>query len=122
MEEIVENFKTVFRRWNDFSGRSRRREYWYFALANFVISIGLGILDNIVLGSNGYGALQGLYSLIALVPGLAVSFRRLHDIGKSAWWLLIALIPIVGLVVLIYFTVKDSDGDNVYGPNPKAIA
>lgn len=122
MNEIVENYKSVFLKWSDFKGRSRRREYWYFALANIIVSILLAVVDNVVFKSAGTGPLGGLYSLVVLVPGLAVSFRRLHDIGKSAWWLLVALIPLVGLVVLIYFTVKDSEPDNIYGPNPKQIA
>ena len=121
MNEIIENYKSVFLNWSDFKGRARRREYWLFTLANIVVAIVLAIVDHVVFKSVGTGPLGGLYGLVALVPGLAVSFRRLHDIGKSAWWLLIALIPLFGAIVLIYFMVKDSEPENIYGPNPKLI-
>lgn len=122
MNEIVENYKSVFLNWSDFKGRARRREYWLFFLANIIISILLVVVDNVIFKSQGTGPLGGLYSLVGFIPGLAVSFRRMHDIGKSAWWLLIGLIPLVGLVVITYFMVKDSEPDNIYGPNPKQIA
>ncbi len=122
MNEIVENYKSVFLNWSDFKGRARRREYWLFTLANIIVAVLLAVVDGVIFKSAGSGPLSGLYSLVALVPGLAVSFRRLHDIGKSAWWLLIALIPFFGAIVLIYFMVKDSEPENIYGPNPKQIA
>ena len=122
MEEIVQNYKNVFLKWSDFQGRSRRREFWFFVLANFLVSVVFAIIDSAVFHKTGGGPLQGLYSLVALVPGLALSFRRLHDIGKSAWWILISLIPIIGWLVILYFYVKDSDAENIYGPNPKLIS
>jgi uncharacterized membrane protein YhaH (DUF805 family) len=68
------------------------------------------------------GLLGTLYSLAVLIPGIAVSVRRLHDINRSGWWLLIGLIPIIGAIILLIFTAKDSQpGENQYGPNPKAI-
>ncbi len=122
MEDFVQNYKNVFLKWSDFQGRSRRREFWFFVLANLAVSIVLGIIDKVVFGKPGGGPLQGLYGLIAFVPGLALSFRRLHDIGKSAWWILISFIPIIGWIVIIYFYAKDSDAENIYGPNPKMIS
>ena len=69
----------------------------------------------------GFGLLGGLYALAVLLPSLAVGARRLHDTGRSGWWLLIGLIPCIGFIVLIVFLVQDSQaGDNQYGPNPKA--
>jgi uncharacterized membrane protein YhaH (DUF805 family) len=66
---------------------------------------------------------EGLYGLGVLVPGIAVTVRRLHDIGKSGWWGLVALIPLIGSLILIYFAVKDSQPEtNEYGPNPKAAS
>ena len=107
-----------------FSGRSRRKEYWYFALFNIIITILLTLIDSSI-GTldekSGYGVLNTIYSLGVLLPGLGVSIRRLHDTGRSGWWLLIGLIPLIGAIVLIIFFVRDSQpGDNQYGPSPKA--
>jgi uncharacterized membrane protein YhaH (DUF805 family) len=113
----------VLKKYAVFSGRARRMEYWMFALFNSIISIVLAILDAALGFSDkgGGGPLGGLYSLAVLIPGLAVSVRRLHDIGRSGWWLFIGLIPCVGVIVLLVFMVQDSDpGENQYGPNPKA--
>ena len=106
-----------------FSGRSRRKEYWMFVLFNLIISIVLGVVDGLIGTVNlemGVGLLGGIYSLAVILPGIGVTVRRLHDTNKSGWWLLIVLIPIIGAIVLIVFTVKDSDpGQNDYGENPK---
>ena len=101
------------------SGRARRKEYWMFFLFNMLIALGIQIIEA-VLGTGGM--LGGLYSLAVLLPGWAVFTRRMHDIGKSGWWWLIALIPLVGSIVLLVFACKDSEpGDNAYGPNPKGV-
>ncbi|MEE4277317.1 MAG: DUF805 domain-containing protein [Halieaceae bacterium] len=69
----------------------------------------------------GYGPVRGLYSMVVFLPSLAVLARRLHDIGRSGWWILIIFLPIVGFLILLYWTVKDSEpGDNAYGRSPKA--
>jgi uncharacterized membrane protein YhaH (DUF805 family) len=112
----------VLQKYAVFSGRARRAEYWFFVLFNFLISIGLAIVDAVLglTSDSGFGPLQSLYGLAVFVPSLAVSVRRLHDTNRTGWWLLIALIPIVGAVVLLIFMVTDSDaGANQYGPNPK---
>ena len=105
-----------------FSGRSRRKEYWYFFLFNLIISFVLGFIEG-ALGlfpDVDYSILGTIYSLAVLLPGLGVSVRRLHDTDRSGWWLLIAFIPLVGAIVLLVFMVQDSEpGDNRYGPNPK---
>lgn len=103
----------VLKKYAVFEGRARRKEYWFFFLFNITISIVLELV--------GIMALQLVYGLGVLIPSIAVSVRRLHDIGKSGWLLLIGLIPLIGFIVLIVFAVKDSQpGDNEYGPNPKA--
>ena len=110
----------VLKKYAVFEGRARRKEYWMFALFNFIIIIALAVIDALV---GTLGAFGGLYSLATLVPVLAVSFRRLHDTGKSGWWLLICFVPIVGVIILFIFTVMDSTpGDNQYGKNPKEAA
>jgi len=116
----------VLKKYAVFGGRSRRKEYWYFVLFTVLISIVLSIIDA-VLGTpgaeGGAGLLSGIYSLAVLIPSLAVSIRRLHDTGRSGWWILISLVPLIGTIVLLVFTVQDSQpGDNEYGPNPKGAA
>lgn len=121
----MEWYLTVLRKYAVFSGRARRREFWMFALINFVISIGLGIVDAII-GTDfdtGSGVLSGIYALAVLIPSLAVGVRRLHDTGRTGWWLLIGLIPLVGIIILIVFYAQDGHrADNQYGPDPKAGA
>jgi uncharacterized membrane protein YhaH (DUF805 family) len=108
----------VLKKYAVFEGRARRKEYWLFALFNFVIAGVLAFIDS-GLGL-GMGLLSGLYGLALLIPGLALAVRRLHDTNHSGWWLLITLIPIIGPIIFFIFTVMDSDpGENDYGPNPK---
>ena len=115
--------RTCLQKYVTFSGRARRSELWFFVLFNVIVSFVAGIIDAIIgtRYSNGSGLIQSLASLALLLPNLAVGARRLHDIGRSAWWLLIALVPIVGWIVLIVFYVQDSHPDNQYGPSPKAL-
>lgn len=115
----------VLKQYADFSGRARRKEYWMFALFNLIFSIVAMILDNILgiaIDGVGYGPLYGLYILAVLIPGLAVAVRRLHDVGKSGWMILIALIPLIGAIWLLVLMVTDSNpGENQYGQNPKEV-
>jgi uncharacterized membrane protein YhaH (DUF805 family) len=106
-----------------FGGRSRRMEYWYFVLFNIIVSIVLGVIDGLLGTSGSYagaGLLSGIYGLAVLIPSLAVTVRRLHDIDRSGWWILIALVPLIGVIVLLVFALLEgTPGDNQYGPNPK---
>ncbi len=120
----MEWYLKVLKNYVGFSGRARRKEYWMFVLFNVIFAIVAMVLDNVLgLASKelGYGPIYGLYALAMILPSLAVAARRLHDIGKSGWWQLIALIPIIGVIVLIVWYVREGDhGDNAYGPDPKA--
>lgn len=88
-----------------------------FFLFNIIISFVLGFIEGL---AGLPGALSGLYSLAVLIPGIAVSVRRLHDTNRSGWWLLIGLVPFIGAIVLLIFMLQDGQpGDNRYGPNPK---
>ena len=108
-----------WKKYAEFSGRARRKEFWMFVLFNFLVSIAVGIVDGI-LGTNG--ALGGLYSLAVLIPSLAVAARRLHDTDRSGWWQLIALIPLIGVIILLVFVCSDSKpGENRFGANPKGM-
>lgn len=113
----------VLKKYAVFSGRARRKEYWFFILFNIIISIVLAVIDGVT-GSfsaeEGMGLLGGIYSLAVLIPSIAVSVRRLHDTERSGWWLLIALVPLIGAIVLLVFMAQDSKpGQNQYGANPK---
>lgn len=116
----------VLRQYADFSGRARRTEYWMFVLFNILFVIAAMILDNILgLTVEGlpYGVFYFLYAIAIIIPSLAVAVRRLHDVGKSGWMILIAIIPIVGAIWLLVLYCTDSDaGENEYGPNPKLNA
>ena len=113
----------VLKKYAEFSGRARRKEYWYFFLFNSIIHFMLAVIDVITGTFNAevnIGLLSGLYSLAVFIPSLAVSVRRLHDTNRSGWWLLISLIPVIGIIGLFIFMVQDSTpGENRYGPNPK---
>jgi uncharacterized membrane protein YhaH (DUF805 family) len=110
----------VLKNYLGFQGRARRKEYWMFVLFSFIVSIILSILESIANITSS--ALTGIYALATLLPSLAVSVRRLHDTGRSGWWLLITLIPLIGSIILIVFACQDSEeDDNQYGPNPKKV-
>ncbi len=115
----------VLKKYAVFNGRARRKEYWMFVLINLIVSIALGVVDG-VLGTlsveTGMGLLGGIYSLAVLIPSIAVSIRRLHDTGRSGWWLLLAFIPLVGAIVLIvFFAMEGHAEENEHGANPKAV-
>lgn len=100
-----------------FEGRAHRTEYWMFVLINLFIIIGITLLEGAL---RTQGIIGSLYSLAVLIPSIAVSVRRLHDIGRSGWWLLISLLPLLGTLVLLVFHCLDSEpGENDYGPDPK---
>ncbi|MCD6594881.1 DUF805 domain-containing protein [bacterium] len=113
----------VLKNYAVFSGRARRKEYWMFVLFNIIFSFVAMILDNIIgiaIENVGYGPIYLLYCLAVFIPGLAVSVRRLHDIGKSGWFILISLIPFIGPIWLLVLMCTDSEsGENDYGTNPK---
>lgn len=116
--EAIEWYKVVLQKYAVFDGRARRREFWFFVLVNFLAILILEGVD-MVLGTYFLGS---AYSLAVLIPSIAVSIRRLHDTGRSGWWLLVGFIPIIGLIVLLIFYVQDSQaGTNQHGDNPKDI-
>ena len=107
-----------------FSGRARRSEYWWWYLFVTIVFIVAEIIDRAV-GLTysdltiGGGWLATIAGIVFLVPNLAVGVRRLHDTGRTGWWLLIGLVPLIGWIVLLYFFILDSENDNQYGPYPK---
>ncbi len=102
--------KTCFKKYADFSGRAMRSEYWWFALFSMITSFILLMIDP-------SETLYLIFSLAVLLPSLAVGARRLHDIDRSGWWLLLSLVPLVGIIVLIvWFCTKGTPGTNRFGP------
>ena len=105
-----------------FTGRSRRKAYWVFFVFNVIATILANLIDNVLglAGQSVYGPVSMLYALAVFLPGLALAVRRLHDTGRSGWWMLLGFIPLIGWIVLLIFFVTDSQpGSNQYGPNPK---
>lgn len=119
-------YLVVLKKYAEFSGRARRKEYWYFVLFNILVAIALTFIDGVTGTLNpetGLGLLSGLYALAMLIPSIAVGIRRLHDTSRSGWWFLLILVPLIGPLVLLFFFVSDSEaGDNEYGSNPKVAS
>jgi uncharacterized membrane protein YhaH (DUF805 family) len=113
----------VLQKYTLFTGRARRSEFWYFVLISVLIGFVLGILDSVIRKLAGFGPFGMIYGLAVLVPTIAVSIRRLHDTDRSGWWLLLGLVPLVGLVLIVFLAEDGKASTNRYGQNPKlAIA
>ena len=118
----MEWYVKCLKQYADFSGRARRKEYWMFVLFNAIFAIVAGLLDRLFgTAGDSMGLIGGIYSLAVLIPGLAVCVRRLHDIGKSGWNILFALIPVIGAIILIvWYCTEGEQNSNQWGENPKA--
>jgi uncharacterized membrane protein YhaH (DUF805 family) len=120
-EAIRSGFANAFA----FRGRASRREYWWWALFQFLVVFTAAILDLVLWPESARsapfgGVLAGLVTLVLFVPTLAVSVRRLHDIDRSGWWFLLVLVPIVGaIVLLVFFLGRGTSGANRFGPPPR---
>ena len=123
-----EAIKSFWSNYATFKGRSRRSEYWWIQLFLVLTNLAVAAIDLALMNgdvdrfiANGGGGIVGLvWILVTIVPALAVLVHRLHDTGKSGWWVLIGFVPFVGTIVLFVFSVLDSDaGDNKYGASPK---
>jgi uncharacterized membrane protein YhaH (DUF805 family) len=129
--EIMKWFVMAWSRAADFSGRSRRKEYWMFTLINTLIGVGLSLLciffaktDPNSFSKPDSGAfffyILMAYGLISTVPNWSCTVRRLHDTGRSGWWIFFYMIPLIGLIVLVFLALDSEPGRNEYGPNPKS--
>ncbi len=104
--------KVVRDNYANFNGRASRQEYWMFFLFNMIFTVVAMVIDVFL----GLGFLNLIYMLAVMIPYIAVFARRMHDIDKSGWWILIGIIPLIGTIWLIVLLVKDSDpGENQYG-------
>lgn len=116
----------VLGKYATFQGRARRKEYWMFALVNFIVILILAILGAVLNAASPKATLAvwvvlGVYMLLTVVPCIAVMIRRLHDTNRSGWWFWIQLVPVVGPLILFVFTVLDGTPSlNTFGPSPKS--
>jgi uncharacterized membrane protein YhaH (DUF805 family) len=116
-----EAISSGFQNYVGFSGRAARSEYWYWVLFIVLLSIVALLIDLTVFGFNttGVNPISVIVSLATLLPNLAVSIRRLHDIDRVGWWVLLALIPLIGGIVLIVWAcMRGTVGANRFGPDP----
>lgn len=117
---FIEAIRTCYSKYAVFAGRATRSEYWYFVLFGAIVSIAYQVVFSSFLTGNQMGMIAGgvvMFFLFTL-PTIAVSVRRLHDIGRSGWWLLIVLVPLIGWILVIYWHCMKSTGDNIYGSGP----
>lgn len=132
---FAEAVSNVYRNYFNFSGRAQRSEYWWFFLFSIIVSVIITVVETalglgqgaMMRGGGGFeasyngGPLSMLWSLVNLIPALALSVRRLHDTDRSGWWLLIGLVPLIGVIVLIvFFASKGYPGANRFGDDPRA--
>lgn len=108
----MDYFIDALKKYADFNGRARRKEYWMFVLIYMVINVIFALL--------GMDIISIIVGLALLIPSISIGTRRLHDTGRSGWWQLIYFIPLIGLIVMIVFLVQDSHDTNEYGINPKS--
>ena len=116
---IMDWFKKGLRNYTNFSGRARRKEYWYFVLVQMGLVIIAMILDAIIFNSE-IGLFYIVVALGLFLPGLAVTIRRLHDTSRSGWWFLISILPLIGSIILLVFLASDTKLEiNQWGPPAK---
>ena len=116
---IMDWFKKGLRNYANFSGRARRKEYWYFVLVQMGLVIIAMILDAIIFNSET-GLFYIVVALGLFLPGLAVTIRRLHDTSRSGWWFLISILPLIGSIILLVFLASDTKFEtNQWGPPAK---
>ncbi|WP_323012204.1 DUF805 domain-containing protein [Castellaniella sp.] len=111
-------FILAFKNYANFKGRAERQEYWFYILFYFIGILGLSVIDEILFGVpySDFGLLSSVFMLASLMPTVALSARRLHDLGKSGWWQLLSIIPVIGTIILIiWFATKGQDVENAYG-------
>jgi uncharacterized membrane protein YhaH (DUF805 family) len=110
---------SAFANYFNFKSRAARSEYWYYALFLLIAGLATLLIDFAIFGPRDIGPVNAIFTLATIFPSLAVSVRRLHDIGRSGWFLLLAIIPLIGLIILIYWACQPSDPQpNKYGPAP----
>jgi uncharacterized membrane protein YhaH (DUF805 family) len=116
----MEWYLMALKKYAEFNGRSRRKEYWMFLLFNMIIGYALQFVDHFITKDQPIGYLYGIYALAVILPSLAVAIRRLHDVDKSGWYYLLVLLPVIGWIwLIVLFATDGTRGPNQYGPDPK---
>ena len=116
---VIDWFKKGLRNYTSFSGRARRKEFWFFTLAQFILVFIAMVLDSIIFGSDT-GLFYVLVGLGLFLPSLSVAIRRLHDTSRSGWWFLLTLVPLIGGIILLVFLASDTKPEtNQWGPPAK---
>ena len=114
-----EAIQSGFSNYVNFSGRAQRSAFWYWILFVWLAGIAASILDAAVFGSDSLYPLSSIFTLGTFLPNIAVAARRLHDTGRSGWWQLLWLLPIIGFIILLIWLIQQGEaGTNQYGPNP----
>lgn len=113
----MEYFTDALKKYIDFTGRATRKQYWMFVLFYLIFYIVCVVVDSVL----GTFFITAIFSLGLIVPSISIAARRLHDTSRTGWWQLIALVPLLGVIILIVFLVQDSHPDNQFGPNPKGL-
>jgi len=115
--DFQKSIKTCFKKYAEFTGRALRSEFWWFVLFCFVGGIVTGIIDVMILGYSAetLGPINTIFSVVTFLPGLAVAARRLHDINKSGWWLLINLTGIGVILLIVWWATEGKSKKNKYG-------
>ena len=121
MMSFTEAVRTCLKeKYYNFNDRAPRSEYWWFALFGWGVTIVLSILDNLIFdNASGYGMFSTIWGIAILLPSIGVGVRRLHDLDKSGWWLLVSLIPIIGFIILVFWFVRQGTrAENRFGADP----
>lgn len=120
---VTDAIRTCFAKYAQFHGRARRPEFWWFVAFLFVLNSVAAVVGGLFPGSdlNAFVSVNTLVVAVTLLPALAVGARRLHDVDRSGWWQLLMLVPIIGVIVLIFWWVRPGDtGDNRFGAVPRS--
>ncbi|MDO8902507.1 MAG: DUF805 domain-containing protein [Phenylobacterium sp.] len=112
---MLEAVRYGLKNYANFQGRTARPTFWWWVLSIFLFGLAVGVVDTMLFGRGDFQPLSALAGLALIVPNLAMGVRRLHDTGRTGWWVLIALIPILGFLVLLFFYVQPSAADSAYG-------
>ena len=115
---FTEAVSSVLGKYATFTGRACRSEYWYWVLFAIIVAIVAGVLDMVLFSSMGFNPIGTIASLALLIPGIAVAVRRLHDIDRTGWWLLLVFTVIGDILLIVWFCMKGTTGSNRYGPDP----
>ena len=116
---FTEAIRSAFQNYVNFSGRAARSEYWYWFLFAILMSVVSGVIDFVLFPRANVSPIETLVGLALILPGLAVTIRRLHDLDRRGWWIFLPLIPLIGLIwLIVWLCTRGTVGPNRFGPDP----